>query len=506
MKIFKLLFISVFICIISLISCTNDDVEKLPTPVESAAMQTALTHLRALYNEDGTINGEMNPTGNMLFDFCFEFVYPIELIYNNGATVTINSIEELAEVLINGTEELYIVGIEFPFNVRIFNPNTNEVEIEVITNEEEFIQLLLSCFFEDPCICNEEYEPVCVEIQENGQTIVITFPNACYAECEGFSENQYFDCDIIDDCGCTEEYEPVCVVSPNGELIEFDNQCIAICEGYTPNDFTDCENNNSCEISELEITVGECNDDNTYTITIDFEYQYTGNDENFDVFTRNFVYLGSYSLSDLPITINNFELSGFDYDYINVCIESNILECCAETEWLAPDCEQNEECEISNLEVVVGECNNDGTYSITIDFEYQNTENAQIFDVFVRDSVHIGVYSLYNLPITINNFELSGFDYDYINVCIQSNNQTCCAETDWLAPDCENNEDCYEYVFPIQMIDNYGTTVNIDSNEEVDYYLDLGYTLVYPIELLINNNIIVVYQGILEGAYGERCD
>lgn len=51
-----------------------------------------------------------------------------------------------------------------------------------------------------------------------------------------------------------------------------------------------------------------------------------------------------------------------------------------------------------------------------------------------------------------------------------------------------------------------GTTVSVNSNELVDYYLELDYELVYPIELIINNEIILVYQGILEGAYGDRCD
>ena len=61
------------------------------------------------------------------------------------------------------------------------------------------------------------------------------------------------------------------------------------------------------------------------------------------------------------------------------------------------------------------------------------------------------------------------------------------------------------YVFPIQMSLN-GNVVEVGSNEHVDYKLDLGYELIYPIELIINDEIITVYQGILEGVYGERCD
>ncbi len=554
MKTLKLLFYSVLISLATLISCTNNDVDDLPAPQESAAMQSTLTELRTLYNDDGTINSDVNPTGNLIFDFCFEFVFPIELIYNTGSTVTVNSLEELIEVLINTTEELYIVGIEFPFNVEIYNPETNEVEIITITNESEFAALLASCIFGDPCDCDDEYEPVCVEIQENGQTIIIMFPNECFAECEGFTEDQYFDCDEDDDCDCDDEYDPVCVETPNGGIIEFDNECEAICEGFTPNDFIecedegcdcddeydpvcveveengqtviitfdnecealcegfteedfiDCENDEECDISELEVEVGECNDDGTYSITINFEYEGTDNQEYFDLYVRNGVLLGYYALADLPLTIENFGLSGFDYDYIKVCINDN-TECCEEEEWEAPECEDdNNECNISNLDVEVGECNPVGTYSITIDFEYENTNGQQYFDLYVRNDVFIGYYELADLPLTIENFELSGFDHDYIKVCINDNTD-CCEELEWDAPDCDGDEDdCYEYVFPISLTLNTGDAVTVDSNEEVDYYLDLGYYLVYPIELIINDETITVYQGILEGAYGERCD
>ncbi len=547
MKPIKLLFYSLLISLATLTSCTNNDVNDLPDPQESASMQTSLDNLRMLFNENGEVIDEMNPTGNLLFDFCFEFVYPIELIFNNGSTITINSIEELIEVLINSTEELYIVGIEFPFDVEIYNPDTNEVEIVTITNESEFAALLASCIFGNDCDCTDEFDPVCVEIEENGQNIIIMFPNACFAECEGFTEDQYFECND-DGCDCDDEYDPVCVETPNGEIIEFFNECYALCEGYTPNDFVeceddgcdcpdeydpvcvesggaiiefqnacyaecegfteddfvDCEDDDECEISELEVEVGECNNDGTYSLTINFEYEGT-DQEFFDLYVRNDEFIGYYALADLPLTIENFELSGYDNDYIKVCINDN-LDCCEEIEWEAPDCDGNgDDCEISELEVEVGECNNDGTYSLTINFEYENTGDQEFFDLFVRNNVLIGYFALADLPLTIENFELSGYDNDYIKVCINDNSD-CCEEIEWEAPDCDGDgDDCYEFVFPITMYLG-GESVVVDSNEEVDEYLELGWDLLYPIDIIVNKEIITVYQGILEGVYGERCD
>ena len=406
MKTIKLLLYSLLISTIALTSCTNDDTTEVPDMQESASTQLALNHLINLYADDGTAIENMNPTGHLIFDFCFEFVYPINLLYNNGSIITINSNEELIEVLINMTDQLYIAGIEFPFNVEVYNPETNEIELLTITNETEFANLLASCFFDNSCECDDEFDPVCIEIIENNEPIIITFPNACYALCEGFTEEDFVDCN--NGCGCGDQLDPVCVeIEDNGEiiLITFINACEALCEGFTENDFVDCENDNVCDISELEIEIGECNNDETYQLTINFEYENTNGQEYFDLYVRNGVLLGYFQLSELPLTIEHFPLSGHDYDYIKVCINDN-SDCCEAIEWEAPDC---------------------------------------------------------------------------------------------------SADDCYQYSFPIQMILD-DEVVIVESNEEVDEYLELGYELIYPIELIINNEIITVYQGILEGAYGERCD
>ena len=80
MKSIKLLFYSLFISTILLTSCTNDDVSEVPDMQESVSTQLALNQLSNLYADDGTAIESMNPTGHLIFDFCFEFVYPINLM------------------------------------------------------------------------------------------------------------------------------------------------------------------------------------------------------------------------------------------------------------------------------------------------------------------------------------------------------------------------------------------------------------------------------------------
>ena len=457
-KYVKLIFGFLLILVIS-IACTNDDSNiELAEVHQSTSIQNALNQLRSYYHEDGTINEEMNPTNNLVFDFCFEFIYPLSLSYNNEVIVTVNSIEELVNVIINSSQELYITGVVFPFDVTLYDIESNELIVQTINNEEEFSNLIANCYFNDPCICTEEYDPVCVEIIANDSLIVITFPNSCYAFCEGFTES----------------------------------------------DLVNCENNTECTIYDLEVITGDCTSDNTYNMTINFQYEEIGEQEFFDLYARNDELIGYFPLSSLPLTIINFPSSGENYDFVKVCINDN-LDCCKEIEWLPPNCNgQGSNCEITSLDVVAGECNDDGsTYNLLLDFDFENTNGQEFFEIYFRDDVFYDYFQLSALPITMNNFPSSGLENDFIKIVI--NDMPECSENiEWISP-CFSDTFCYEYVFPIEMIVD-GQVWSVNSNEHVDYKLSIGGELIYPLDIRIDNEIFTVWQGILEGAYGDRCD
>ena len=96
------------------------------------------------------------------------------------------------------------------------------------------------------------------------------------------------------------------------------------------------DSNNHCSINDLEITVGECNADGTYSLTLNFNYENPGNDY-FEVYVRDDLLIGYYELTELPLTIEDFEISELDYDYIRVCI-NDVADCCQAMEWESPDC------------------------------------------------------------------------------------------------------------------------------------------------------------------------
>ncbi len=317
----------------------------------------------------------------------------------------------------------------------------------------------------------------------------------------------------------------------NGQLLEFvvfdqqDESCHAEVVLEAPN----C-GNNDCNITELVVDPLDCNDDGTYNIVINFQYQNPGNDF-FDLFDGNGNNIGFYALNELPVTHHNFVPSGNNFDVITVCI-NDMPNCCATTEFEALDCPTNNceiwdliaeaydcddnnqflvdidfnyqntsdsfevhgngnnygtfayadlyitlgpfdgngqllefvvfdqqdeschaevvleapncgnnDCNITELVVDPLECNDDGTYSIAINFQYQNPGN-DFFEVFDANNQPIGFFALNELPVVIQHFVPSGNDFDVITVCI-NDMPNCCATTEFEALDCE--EACHIY-------------------------------------------------------------
>ncbi len=332
---FYLYFLIVSSFLISTYSCVNNDssYENLePDIEESASLTYVLNEMEAFFDNEGNPTSSQNPTGNFIMDFCFDFVYPITLIYNTGATVTVSNFDDFIAILLNTSENLYLTGIDFPFQVQVYNEETQSIEIITIENESQFQNLINSCNFND-CNCPTEYDPVCVSIGlPDGTYEIIEYPNQCVAACYGFSYEDFLDCNSP--CNCPLTTDLVCIYDSTLGIIEFNNACEAQCEGYTPSDFVDC---NGCSIYAVNIFTGDCYTTGTYYLFIDFEYSATTNYSYFDIYLENNEYFGSIPLSDLPVVILNFPMSGNQNDFIKICIDGG-TDCCIEDQWLSPNC------------------------------------------------------------------------------------------------------------------------------------------------------------------------
>ena len=76
MKNFKLFLLSFLLVAGFLTSCTNDEPVVQPQNTEeSAAITTSLSALSLQFNSQGDVEPTANPSGNIVFDFCFDLIF-----------------------------------------------------------------------------------------------------------------------------------------------------------------------------------------------------------------------------------------------------------------------------------------------------------------------------------------------------------------------------------------------------------------------------------------------
>jgi hypothetical protein len=482
MKNLKLIYVSIILVMFAMTSCTNDDsIIQQEATTKSLSAKSSMQELSYHFNDDGTLTQndgttDNNPIGNILFDFCFEFEYPVTLSYNSGATVVINDFDALVDVLINMTDNLYIDGIAFPFNVFVFNPNSGAVEVQTINTENDFVTLIESCGFdEDDCVYTDDFDPICIEIQDfMGESFIIQFPNMSYAICEGFTQNDVVVCDEIvdpgvDDNECFEFDYPISIVTLAGSTIEVssDEEWETIMFTIQGFDFV------------YPFNVILLNGDTTQTIA---------NDNDF------------ISLLDTCYDFDPIDPCNCTDEYAPVCVESDgfvitynnfcLAQCEGYTQADIVDCGTSQgDCSISNVEVTIGDCNDDSTYSLTLNFNYEITGGDYGFTLYDVNQQVIGqsVYSFDDLPLTINlNENISPFIY----IVADSDNGGCSSFVEWFLPNCDGSgtSDCWEFVYPVDIEVN-GVTQTINSNTELDVIItdpSVQYQPVYPFSITIN--------------------
>ncbi|MFN0012908.1 MAG: hypothetical protein ACKVU2_00030, partial [Saprospiraceae bacterium] len=205
-----------------------------------------------------------------------------------------------------------------------------------------------------------------------------------------------------------------------------------------------------CPISDLKVEVGPCNPDGTYTIRINFKNS-SSTPGAFGVWAGNGKFLGIFPLSALPLKIAKFPASGNPKDVVKVCLigTTNATPvCCLTAEFEAPDC--SNPCNIFDLNVEVGPCNNDGTYAIRLKFGTTNTTGQ--FGVWAGNGQYLGLFPFSALPLYIPNFPASGNPNDVVKVCVFLSNApatTCCLSKEFKAPDC-GQLDCEIYDLKVE--------------------------------------------------------
>ncbi len=194
----------------------------------------------------------------------------------------------------------------------------------------------------------------------------------------------------------------------------------------------DCTTLPCDQLTNLGLEVGDCNPDGTFKLTIGLDIAPLPSNFFFEVFTSSGVSLGTYPLSDLPLTIEHYPNSGTDVDSVEVCL-IDLLDCCLTKKFNVPDCPA-QPCDISNLTVETGACNPDGSYVVKVNFDHPNTSANGTFTAYTANGQNLGTFPIADLPVFIPNYP-GGNPVGVIKVCID-NVQACCETKEFPAPNC----------------------------------------------------------------------
>ncbi|MCB9356820.1 MAG: hypothetical protein H6575_19835 [Lewinellaceae bacterium] len=234
--------------------------------------------------------------------------------------------------------------------------------------------------------------------------------------------------------------------------------CCATNEFYVP----DCLNNGGgdCELFYLNVDVGDCTGDSTYTAEITF--MVNNPPSNTFGLWANGEFLGTYSLDDVPVTVEDFPWNGGPNDVVKACMFDDNNEpttCCETIEFPVPACLSNS-CEVLYLAVDVGDCTGDSTYNATINFMVNNAP-SDIFGVWANGDF-IGTYNLDELPLTIEDFPWNGGQNDVVKVCLYDGNEptSCCQILEFAVPGCLNTA-CEVFYLDVEVGDCTGDSTYI---------------------------------------------
>ncbi|MBK9719562.1 MAG: T9SS type A sorting domain-containing protein [Saprospiraceae bacterium] len=216
----------------------------------------------------------------------------------------------------------------------------------------------------------------------------------------------------------------------------------------------------TCELSDLQLTVSNCNQDKKFFVEIDFKHANTS--ECFIVKGGGHNY-GTFKYIDLPITIG--PLAGdCTTNYEFVLFDCNNERCRLDTV-LGKKCCETKDCLIEDLRIEKGECNSEGNFFVSLNFNHHNTSDC--FNVN-GNGVHYGTFNYANLPIKIGPLK-GNCETNYGFVVRDCVKELCAADIGLGVVCCESSDTC-------EMSHLVFEKTKCDSNNQVYIYFKFNHS------------------------------
>ncbi len=149
--------------------------------------------------------------------------------------------------------------------------------------------------------------------------------------------------------------------------------------------------NSSCLLNEINLDVGKCTSDSTYTVGIDFESE----GRQFSIYA-NEVFVGSYEISELPLIIDDFPTSGDEVDFLQICVDDSL---CCDYEVLVPEC-LHHDCFV-DIGTEITDCDSSNQFYFWLDFNHVGMHSSSFY---VKGNGQELRYQYRDLPVKVGPF------------------------------------------------------------------------------------------------------
>ena len=192
-----------------------------------------------------------------------------------------------------------------------------------------------------------------------------------------------------------------------------------------------CENNNECHLYDVAYNLSDCDNNGKFSIYLSLSYQNTS--DSFKLYIEN-EYHGTFAYTDMPVQINGLNGNGQVLHYWFK--DAANPDCKVLKEITSPNCNGQNECNLSNLNILKLECNNDGQFNVKINFDHENTS---LHFTVQGNGQSYGTFSYADLPIIIGPFNGNiNTSYEFV---IKDLDQPGCKISGFITgPYCNNGE------------------------------------------------------------------
>ena len=142
MKKFSLILVSLLTVVALFTTSCKKEIETIDDSKqvhESASVKSVINSLRTGVSQTGNPSqGQVAYAINSYL--CFDFVYPISVVYNDGTVQSLANDNEFAQAIANQSNQSYIIDYVYPFDI------SQNGTVTTINNETDFMDAIDSCF------------------------------------------------------------------------------------------------------------------------------------------------------------------------------------------------------------------------------------------------------------------------------------------------------------------------------------------------------------------------